>query len=46
MGREFSKDELHLTSLFFPQPNQCNFTTILIPFIGLMAAFPTREKGW
>ena len=46
MGREFFKDELHLRSLFFPQPNQCDFTMILIPFTGLMAAFPTREKGW
>ena len=46
MGREFSKDELHLMSLFFPQPNQCDFTMILIPFIGLMVPFPTREKGW
>lgn len=47
MGREFTKDELHLT--FFPQPNQCDFIMILIPFIGLMAAFPItimdRDSG-
>lgn len=45
MGREFSKDELHLSLSFFPEPNQCDFIMILIPFNGLMAAFPTMDGG-